>query len=79
MYPDGTTLKVFKFDEAGDLRTLSTNGGDEDYVVCEPVTRSSEGYLCAAQIADSLAVCDYDVYYANVAGVYSRVYITCHA
>lgn len=62
-YPDGTTVRLWRFQEAPEyLRLLSRNGGDEDWVVSEPVAIHPDAavwhYGCAEDLAERLAVMD---------------------
>jgi hypothetical protein len=62
-YPDGTTIRLWRFDEAPEhLRLLSGNGGDEDWVIAEPVAAHADGWhrYCADDLAERVAVCDAD-------------------
>lgn len=62
-YPDGTTIRLWRFDEAPEqLRLLSGNGGDEDWVIAEPVAAHADGWhrCCADDLAERVAVCDAD-------------------
>jgi hypothetical protein len=62
------TSEVYRYYEAPKRYQISTNGGDEDYVVIGD-------YRLAEEIAERLAICGSDEY--EVDG--EKFFITCHA
>jgi hypothetical protein len=93
-YPDGTTLRVWRFAEAPQaLRDLSNNGGDEDLVVARPVTDGDSEWLAREAdpnrddwepwspfgLVERTAYCGYQAHAADVEGVPSIVWITHHS
>lgn len=72
----GPTVFLWLWKQAPErYRQLSTNGGDEDYVILCTSSSRFDDWDQAESLARRLAVCDFDKYEHED----GTVWITCHA
>jgi len=70
-------FEIWKFDDAPEVyRNLSTNGGDEDWLIVFPEGETEDSQWTMEYAIERMAVCDVD-YHTAPDG--RRIAITCHA
>lgn len=69
-------MQVYAWADAPEyLKSMSENGGDEDWVIVVPNDEHERNAMAIGTLVDRLAVCDYQ----TIELVGYVVYITCHA
>lgn len=71
-------ITIWRFEDAPEMyQRLSTNGGDEDWIVVYPEGEDENTMReIDMKVVERLTVCDYDMYTAEDG---RRIAITCHA